>query len=155
MDKFLVSELTKMCKQYDINISKNGKPLRKVELIETLSNKLTKKISFSNEVEIMEHPQNSNNRFDRLMIRKDMCISITENSKQRQIEDILGIPIGNFHDIFDHELIKTATNKCKILNDDEETIFQLYNKLRPYFGDLTWWFVSNDIRKQKLLTMIT
>jgi hypothetical protein len=155
MDKFLVSELTKMCKQYDINISKNGKPLRKVELIETLSNKLTKKISFSNEVEIMEHPQNSNNRFDRLMIRKDMCISITENSKQRQIEDVLGIPIGNFHDIFDHELIKTVTNKCKILNDDEETIFQLYNKLRPYFGDLTWWFVSNDIRKQKLLTMIT
>tara|TARA_B100001094_G_C18153723_1_gene785208 strand:+ start:1475 stop:1942 length:468 start_codon:yes stop_codon:yes gene_type:complete len=155
MDKFLVSELTKMCKQYDINISKNGKPLRKVELIETLSNKLTKKISFSNEVEIMEHPQNNNNRFDRLMIRKDMCISITENSKQRQIEDILGIPIGNFHDIFDHELIKTATNKCKILNDDKETIFQLYNKLRPYFGDLTWWFVSNDIRKQILLTMIT
>tara|TARA_Y100000389_G_C17434106_1_gene504453 strand:+ start:1243 stop:1710 length:468 start_codon:yes stop_codon:yes gene_type:complete len=155
MDKFLVSELTKMCKKYDINTTKNGKSLRKIELMEILHNKMTKKISFSNEVEIMEHPQNNNNRFDRLMIRKDMCISITENSKQRQIEDVLGIPIGNFHDIFDHELIKTATNKCKILNDDEETIFQLYNKLRPYFGDLTWWFLSNDIRKHKLLTMIT
>lgn len=155
MDEYFVSELRNMCKQYDLITSKNGKPLRKAELMEILNNKLTKKISFSDEVEIMEHPQNNNNRFDRLMIRKDMCISITENSKQRQIEGILGIPIGNFHDIFDHELIKTATNKCKILNDDEETIFQLYNKLRPYFGDLTWWFVSNDIRKQILLTMIT
>jgi len=155
MDEYFVSELRNMCKQYDLITSKNGKPLRKAELMEILNNKLTKKISFSDEVEIMEHPQNNNNRFDRMIIRKDMCISITENSKQRQIEDILGIPIGNFHDIFDHELIKTATNKCKILNDDEETIFQLYNKLRPYFGALTWWFVSNDIRKQHLLTMIT
>ena len=155
MDEYFVSELRNMCKQYDLNITKNGKPLRKAEMMDILNNKLTKKISFSNEVEIMEHPQNNNNRFDRMIIRKDMCISITENSKQRQIEDILGIPIGNFHDIFDHELIKTATNKCKILNDDEETIFQLYNKLRPYFGALTWWFVSNDIRKQHLLTMIT
>jgi hypothetical protein len=155
MDEYFVSELRNMCNQYNLITSKNGKPLRKVELMEILNDKLTKKISFSNEVEIMEHPQNSNNRFDRLMIRKDMCISITENSKQKQIEDILGIPIGNFHDVFDHELIISATNKCKILNDDEETIFQLYNKLRPYFGDLTWWFVSNDIHKQKLLTMIT
>ena len=155
MEEYFVSELRKMCTQYDLNISKNGKPLRKAELMEILNNKLTKKISFSDEVEIIDHPQNNNNRFDRMMIRKDMCISITENSKQKQIEHILGIPIGNFHDIFDHELIKTATNKCKILNDDEETIFQLYNKLRPYFGALTWWFVSNDIRKQHLLTMIT
>ena len=154
MDKYFVSELRNMCKQYDLNITKNGKPLRKVELIETLSNKLTKKISFSDKVEILDHPQNNNNRFDRLMIRKDMCISITENSKQRQIEDILGIPIGNFHDIFDHELIISATNKCKILNDDEETIYQMYNKLRPYFGDLTWWFISNEICKKKLLSMI-
>ena len=155
MDEYFVSELRKMCNQYNLITSKNGKPLRKAELMEILNDKLTKKISFSNEVEIMEHPQNSNNRFDRLMIRKDMCISITENSKQKQIEDILGIPIGNFHDVFDHKLIISATNKCKIRNDDEETIFQLYNKLRPYFGDLTWWFVSNDIHKQKLLTMIT
>lgn len=155
MDEYFVSELRNMCKQYDLNITKNGKPLRKAELMEILHNNLNKKISFSDQVEIIDHPQNNNNRFDRMMIRKDMCISITENSKQRQIEDILGIPIGNFHDIFDHELIKTATNKCKILNDDEETIFQLYNKLRPYFGALTWWFVSNDIRKQHLLTMIT
>jgi hypothetical protein len=155
MDEYFVSELRKMCKQYHLNTSKNGKPLRKIELIESLSYKLTKNISFCDNVEIMDHPQNNNNRFDRLMIRKDMCISITENSKQKQIEDILGIPIGNFHDVFDHELIISATNKCKILNDDEETIFQLYNKLRPYFGDLTWWFVSNDIHKQKLLTMIT
>ena len=155
MEEYFVSELRNMCKQYELNITKNGKPLRKAELMEILHNNLNKKISFSDQVEIIDHPQNNNNRFDRMMIRKDMCISITENSKQRQIEDILGIPIGNFHDIFDHELIKTATNKCKILNDDEETIFQLYNKLRPYFGALTWWFVSNDIRKQHLLTMIT
>jgi hypothetical protein len=155
MDKFLVSELRKMCKQYDLNISKNGKPLRKAELMEILHDKLTKKISFSDKVEILDHPQNNNNRFDRLMIRKDMCTSINENAKQRQIEDILGLPIGNFHNVFDHELIKISTNKCKILNDDEKTIFQLYNKLRPHFDDLTWWFVSNDIRKQKLLSMIT
>ena len=54
-----------MCKKYDINTTKNAKPLRKVELIETLSNKLTKKISFSDKVEILDHPQNNNNRFDR------------------------------------------------------------------------------------------
>ena len=33
-------------------------------------------------------------------------------------------------------------------------VFILYNKLRPHFDDLTWWFVSNEIRKKKLLSMI-
>ena len=46
MDKYFVSELRKMCKQHDLKISKNGKPLRKIELIEILSNKLKKKNIF-------------------------------------------------------------------------------------------------------------
>ena len=69
MDKFLVSELRKMCKKHDINTTKNGKSLRKIELMEILHNKLTKKISFSNEVEIMEHPQNCH------------CIAFQENKQ--------------------------------------------------------------------------
>lgn len=154
MDKYFVSELRKMCKQHDLKISKNGKPLRKIELIEILSNKLKKKISFSDTVEVIDHPQNNNNRFDRLMIRKDMCNSIHENAKQRQIENILGMPIGHFQDVFDHKLIRLYTKECKVLNDDEKTIFILYNKLRPHFDDLTWWFISNEIRKKKLLSMI-
>ena len=32
MDKYFVSELRKMCKQHNLKISKNGKPLRKIEL---------------------------------------------------------------------------------------------------------------------------
>ena len=148
MDQYFISELKKMCNHYDLKMSKNSKTMIKIS-----NNKLKKNISFSDMVEVIEHPQNNNNRFDRLIIRKDRCININENVKQKQIEDILDIPIGNFNDVFDHKLIKLYTKQCKVSNDDEN-IFSLYNKLRPHFCNLTWWFVSNEIHKKKLLSMI-